>query len=150
VAVLPDPVTIKTDENEIGPVMIKPFFIAKYQVTYAQYRAFVEAEDGFRDDRWWQGMPERYQKQELASQRTKNGNNPRDSVSWYQSVAFARWLDAKYRELGLFERLLPSPQTPCMLEISGFQYTDGTEARSGDELVIPQGETTCGRDEVPR
>ena len=28
-------------------------------------------------------------------------NYPRDSVSWYQAVAFSRWLDAKYREHGV-------------------------------------------------
>jgi formylglycine-generating enzyme required for sulfatase activity len=98
-------VKIKTDGIEIGPLIIKPFFIAQYQVTYAQYQAFVEAEDGFDNLEWWQDFPENYRRQPLSDQVTKNANYPRDSVSWYQSVAFARWLDAKYRKLGLFGQL---------------------------------------------
>ncbi|MBL8166138.1 MAG: formylglycine-generating enzyme family protein, partial [Anaerolineae bacterium] len=31
---------------------------------------------------------------------------PRDSISWYQAVAFTRWLDWSYRQAGLFDRLL--------------------------------------------
>jgi very-short-patch-repair endonuclease len=100
---------------EFGTFKVKPFYIAQYLVTYAQYQAFVEAEDGFNNPEWWKDFPENYRPQPLSDQRTKNTNNPRDSVSWYQNVAFARWMDAKYRELGLFEGLLaltpnPSPQ----------------------------------------
>ena len=69
---------------------VEPFYIAKYLVTYAQYQAFVEADDGFDNLAWWQGMPEAYQRQKLAEQRTQLSNNPRDGISWYQSVAFAR------------------------------------------------------------
>ncbi len=99
------PVIIKTDAMEIGPITIAPFFIARYLTTYAQFQAFLEATDGFGDDRWWIQMPDEYRKQEIANQRTKTANSPRDSVSWYQAVAFTRWLDAKYREYGQFEGL---------------------------------------------
>lgn len=30
----------------------------KYPVTYVQYRAFVEAPDGYRNPAWWQGLIE--------------------------------------------------------------------------------------------
>jgi energy-coupling factor transporter ATP-binding protein EcfA2 len=82
---------------------IQPFYIARYLVTSIQFKAFLEALDGFVDDRWWEGMPDDYRKQEMASARSGFSSYPRDSVSWYQSVAFTRWLDAKYRELGLFD-----------------------------------------------
>jgi formylglycine-generating enzyme required for sulfatase activity len=95
------PVTIKTSNNEIGPVIIAPFFVAQYQVTYAQFQAFVKADDRFEDERWWVDMPGNYKKQELANQRTKTANSPRDNVSWYQSVAFARWLDHRLQGLEL-------------------------------------------------
>lgn len=84
-----------------GQFTVQPFYVAQYQVTYAQYQSFVEAEDGFNNAAWWAGMPEQYQQQALNNQRTKSLNNPRDSVSWYQSVAFSRWLDAKLREADL-------------------------------------------------
>ncbi len=92
---------------KFGHFEIKPFFIAKYQVTYAQYQAFIKAEDGYHNTTWWQDFPDKYRPQSLDNQRTKIANAPRDTISWYQSVAFARWLDAKYREHGLFEVLLP-------------------------------------------
>ena len=71
---------------------VKPFYIARYLVTHTQYQAFVEADDGFENPAWWQGMPEPFQCQSLAEQHTKRQNHPRDSISWYQSVAFTRWL----------------------------------------------------------
>jgi len=72
---------------------VEPFYITKYLVTYAQYQAFVEAEDGFDRSTWWQGMPEAYQRQKLDEPRMKLGNHPRDSISWYQCTAFARWMN---------------------------------------------------------
>ena len=50
-------------ENRVTHVQdltVEPFYIAKYRVTYAQYQAFVEAEDGFHNLTWWQGMPPEY------------------------------------------------------------------------------------------
>lgn len=74
---------------------VQPFYIAKYLITYAQYEVFVRAVDGFNNPEWWQGMPKEYQRQKLADQNIKTWNSPRDRVSWYQSVAFARWLDRR-------------------------------------------------------
>lgn len=72
-----------------------PFFIARYPVTYAQFGAFVDAPDGWTDARWWDGMTPQYQRQPIFPQRTQLDNHPREAVSWYQAVAFGRWLNAK-------------------------------------------------------
>jgi len=80
---------------------VAPFYIAQYLVTYAQYQAFVEAEDGFDNPVWWQGMPPAYQRQALNPQRTQHMNNPRDSLSWYQCVAFASWMTQRLQGLEL-------------------------------------------------
>ncbi|NWJ48672.1 MAG: SUMF1/EgtB/PvdO family nonheme iron enzyme [Chloroflexi bacterium] len=69
------------------------YYIAKYQVTYAQYKAFVKATDGYQNREWWQGFPEKYQPQRLDEQKQKGLSNPSDRVSWYQAVAFGRWLN---------------------------------------------------------
>lgn len=97
----PDPIVLKTDEREIGPITIQPFFIAKFPVTYSQFQVFVEADDGFNDDRWWTDLSEKYRKQNLIEQRTKTANSPRDSISWYQCVAFARWLNHRLKGIEL-------------------------------------------------
>jgi formylglycine-generating enzyme required for sulfatase activity len=78
---------------------VESFYISKYLVTYGQYQAFVEAEDGFENIMWWEDMPSAFQCQKLAEQRTNMLNNPRDNVSWFQCVAFARWM--KHQQLGL-------------------------------------------------
>jgi len=80
---------------------VQPFFVAQYQITYAQFQTFLDASDGFEDDRWWEGMPDAYKKRAVSQQRTKISNAPRDSVSWYQCVAFARWLNHRLRGLTL-------------------------------------------------
>jgi len=82
---------------EFGEFEVPNFYISKYLTTYVQYQAFVEAEDGYQNRDWWQGMPENYQRQTLKTQRTKSVNNPRDSISWYQSVAFSRWLNVRLK-----------------------------------------------------
>jgi len=75
---------------------VKPFRMSKYPVTYAQFQAFVDAPDGFYDDGWWVGLAAD------ADHRTAPGeqawpidNHPRERVSWYDTVAFCRWLSSK-------------------------------------------------------
>lgn len=69
-----------------------PFSIAKYCVTWAQYRAFIEAEDGYSSPRWWGGLNHR---SEPGRQRTRRDNHPAENVSWFDAIAYCRWLSAK-------------------------------------------------------
>ena len=76
---------------------VEPFYIAKYETTNAQYAAFVQAADGFDDPAWWNDMPAEYSP---PQQGLDNGSNsaadaPRETVSWYQAVAYTRWLNAR-------------------------------------------------------
>ncbi|MEI6047204.1 MAG: SUMF1/EgtB/PvdO family nonheme iron enzyme, partial [Chloroflexota bacterium] len=48
-------------------------------------------------------FPKEYQPQPMDEQEYKYDNHPRDKVSWYQAVAFTRWLTAKYRAVGLLK-----------------------------------------------
>ena len=92
---------------------METFWIARYPVTYAQYRAFLEAEDGFRNSQWWRGLaaPEEDRKRP-GEQRFPYWNHPAERVSWYDAVAFCRWLTAKVKaqvevKAEGWERLLP-------------------------------------------
>ena len=70
-------------------VRIERFFIARYPVTWAQYRVFLEAEDGHRNPRWWEGLrwrPEYEREVQLVD------NQPAQEVSWYDAIAYTRWL----------------------------------------------------------
>jgi hypothetical protein len=66
--------------------------LARYPVTYTQFQCFIEAPD-FGDPRWWAGMPE--EERAVGEQFFKFWNHPRESVSWYQAIAFCRWLSDK-------------------------------------------------------
>jgi formylglycine-generating enzyme required for sulfatase activity len=81
-----------------------PFQLAQYPVTVAQFDCFAQAAD-VDDERWWVGMPDdrKYRPQILESRWTE-ANRPRETVSWYQAVAFCRWLDHHYRAVGWIEQ----------------------------------------------
>ncbi len=113
----------------------------------AQYQAFVEADDGFDNLAWWQGMPEAYQRQKLAEQRTQLSNNPRDGISWYQSVAFARWMNHRLHGVEM-----PHPSGKGVLQVGdNAQIRLPTEwewqwaAQNGaEERTYPWGEADTG------
>jgi formylglycine-generating enzyme required for sulfatase activity len=73
--------------------------MTKYLISYGQYQAFAESGE-YEQKEWWEGFPDEYQPQPLGMQNNEYANHPRDRVSWYQAIAFTRWLGAKYRALG--------------------------------------------------
>jgi formylglycine-generating enzyme required for sulfatase activity len=72
---------------------VEPFYIAKFPVTWIQYRAFLDADDGFREPSWWQGLL--FQVAEQHKQFNQRDNHPADTLCWLEAVAFCRWLTAK-------------------------------------------------------
>ena len=76
-------------QNEDAPRTLPAFAISRYLVTYAQYQAFID-DDGYSDDRWWQGLAKRFE--EPAQPSWCEANSPRETVSWYEAVAYCRWL----------------------------------------------------------
>jgi formylglycine-generating enzyme required for sulfatase activity len=93
------------DERDNLPqvVILPTFHMAKYLVTYAQFQSFIDAADGFRNPQWWMGLAADDQhKAGPGDQAFKFWNHPRERVSWYDAVAFCRWLSAK---LGVEVRL---------------------------------------------
>ena len=69
------------------------FKIARYPVTYAQFQTFIDDPDGFYDPRWWDGLalPDDHNNAP-GDQAFKYWNHPRERVSWYDAIAFCRWL----------------------------------------------------------
>lgn len=64
--------------------------ISAYPVTWMQYRSFIEAKDGYQNESWWDGLAER--QHVPGGQYRKLDNHPAENVSWYEAVAFCRWL----------------------------------------------------------
>ncbi|MGE0644145.1 MAG: SUMF1/EgtB/PvdO family nonheme iron enzyme [Nitrospira sp.] len=71
---------------------VKPFRIGQYPVTNAQFQSFLTAEDGYRNDQWWKQMEYRRQ---VTRPSKQDVNCPRETVSWFEAVAFCRWLSSK-------------------------------------------------------
>jgi formylglycine-generating enzyme required for sulfatase activity len=67
--------------------------MAKYPITYAQFQVFLDAKDGFKDDRCWRGLA--HQEKRAGKQTWKVANHPRETVSWYAAVAFCNWLSQR-------------------------------------------------------
>jgi len=104
-------------------VELPTFFIGRYEVTVAQYRAFVEA-TGHRGDRVALAAP---------------GDHPVALVSWPDALAYSRWIDRTLRD---------SPGTPSELASllrTGWRITLPTEAewekaaRGTDGRIFPWG-----------
>jgi sulfatase-modifying factor enzyme 1 len=68
------------------------FRIARYPVTNAQFDAFVRA-GGYGNERWWQGLDKRYEAPGAPSWAISN--HPRETVSWFEAMAFCTWLSGK-------------------------------------------------------
>lgn len=68
---------------------VQPFRMARYPITYSQFQSFVTAEDGYHNPRWWEGIGTH---KKLPTQNRPFDNHPVEYVSWYDAIAFCRWL----------------------------------------------------------
>ena len=118
--------------------------LAKYPITHAQFQCFVEAAD-FGNAEWWKGMPEKqddsFGRMRVIKEIEPNpswpyANHPRVGVSWYQAVAFARWLSDK---LG-YEVRLPHEYE---WEVAA-RYDDGRTYPWGDDFDKDKANTREG------
>ncbi|MEI6046630.1 MAG: SUMF1/EgtB/PvdO family nonheme iron enzyme, partial [Chloroflexota bacterium] len=78
------------------------FKMVKYLITYRQFQTFLDSGE-YEYPEWWEDFPKEYQPQPMDEQEYKYANHPSDNVSWYQAVAFTRWLTANYRLAGLLK-----------------------------------------------
>ena len=98
-----------TYQDDANASIDTDYWIGKYPITYAQYKGFLDDPHGFRDAQWWRGLHAEglaQQKQGAGTQTWPLGNHPAQNVSWYDTMAFCRWLSAR---LG-YEVTLPTEQ----------------------------------------
>ena len=78
-------------EDDTGQETVAGFAIARYPVTNMQFQAFVEAAEGYRNAAWWADL----KREEPTAPHWSEANAPRETVSWYEAVAFGRWLSER-------------------------------------------------------
>ena len=118
-------VTLVTEENwadnyipkgQSRVFKVEPFFMAKYPLTNAQFKPFLEA-GGYRDKQWWTeaGWEAREQgwawdskakdwkptgtpwtePHYWADKKWNGAEQPVVGISWYEAVAYCRWLSGQ-------------------------------------------------------
>ena len=82
-------------------VTLPAFKISKYETTQAQWQAFTSAADGYGNADWWNEPTKLAERDEQPGEQAwPDADLPAESVSWYDAVAFTRWLTARLRKAG--------------------------------------------------
>jgi hypothetical protein len=71
---------------------LETFWIARYPVTNAQFNAFIQ-DRGYEEDHWWRGLSQRIRAP--VAPRWFLANHPRETVNWYETMAFCAWLSQR-------------------------------------------------------
>jgi len=79
----------------------RPYLIGKYQVTNAEFQAFVDDAEGYRSDRWWTEAGRKWRGSRTGPQKAGGDfdlpNHPVVVITWYEAIAYCNWLTEKLR-----------------------------------------------------
>lgn len=83
---------------------VGPFYIAKYPITSGQYANFM-GDQAYRKQIFWSGTGWKHLQKDGWTQpeywqdgRFSHKDHPVVGVSWFEAVAFTRWLNIRYRK----------------------------------------------------
>ncbi len=99
------PFLMGEDEEQYTHDIPYTYWISRYPITNAQFQAFVDA-GGYRERRYWTKEGWRWREGKGLTAPLNVGepwnlpNHPRVAVTWYEAVAFSRWLTERLRENG--------------------------------------------------
>jgi formylglycine-generating enzyme required for sulfatase activity len=85
-----------------GDYQVPDFAIGKYFITNSQYKKFIDHPNGFYNIEWWKYSPEgalwRRDHRNPKPPAFPGADLPATRVSWFDSMAFCRWLSAELKE----------------------------------------------------
>jgi formylglycine-generating enzyme required for sulfatase activity len=97
--------------EESADITLPGFWIAKYPVTVAQYRVFVE-DGGYQQQEYWTPTGWEWKQKKNHRQpwrwedmRFNRSNQALIGVSWYEGMAFCAWLTGQLNGMGYEVRL---------------------------------------------
>jgi len=116
--------TVKVESR--GKFQVQPFRMAAFPVTFGQFRAFLDAKDGYKNKCWWNDLK---QEDRDPAWDSPLSNHPVTDVSWFDATAFCRWLGA---QLGLDVRLPEEQEWQFAAQSGkGYLYPWGPEWLNG-------------------
>lgn len=74
-------------------ISLPTYYISRFPITYAQFQPFLKEADGYQKGGWWSGLSIR--QEQPGNQAFPVNNLPREMISWYDAMAFCRWLSAR-------------------------------------------------------
>jgi formylglycine-generating enzyme required for sulfatase activity len=111
----------------------RAYLIAKYPMTNAQFQAFVDAPEGYRNDRWWTQAGLKWRGERTGPEKYGGvfdlPNHPVVMVTWYEAVAFCRWLTERLKVEGYRWQVWRNGQPETLsLKLETFEVRLPTEA----------------------
>lgn len=96
-----------TRETPHFSMTLPKYNISRYPITQKQFQAFVNADDGYVNNRWWTADGLLCRENSVPPPASSLDNSPQVEVRWYEAIAFCNWLSHK---LGYKVRLPTEPE----------------------------------------
>ncbi|MDS4042756.1 MAG: SUMF1/EgtB/PvdO family nonheme iron enzyme [Candidatus Competibacter sp.] len=151
---------LRNEAGNLKALAIDRYWMARYPVTVAQYQCFVEA-SGYENPDWWTATGWSWRQGQWDSQVEGEGlrnwlkqrpvelrampfwwddqrlhpNRPVVGVSWFEAVAYCRWLDDALRRSGKVSLLADERYSVRLPTEAGWEKA----ARNGDGRRYPWG-----------
>ena len=92
-------VTVEAHDYRDDIVRVEDFWMAKYPVTNEQFEIFINDPDGYGNEQWWSyndnALAWFQSHKEPLQPHFKGAMRPRETVNWYEAMAFCNWLSHK-------------------------------------------------------